>query len=166
MLSARRLLAQVFHHRSVGPRVRLTLRTLRFYEDRGLISPTREGSTRLYSQRDRARLAMIVRAKALGFTLSEIKETLAEGTLAGEPHGLALSSSQIADQIAHLEKQQADLDAALANSSALRSEARGTSGCLNPNETGEVRSATALPQRQAQVRSQDGRLIAEGAWLA
>ena len=44
----------------------LTLRTLRFYEDRGLISPTREGSTRLYSQRDRARLATIVRAKALG----------------------------------------------------------------------------------------------------
>jgi DNA-binding transcriptional MerR regulator len=100
----------------------LTLRTLRFYEDRRLISPTREGSTRLYSQRDRARLAMIVRAKALGFTLSEIKETLAEGTLAGEPHGLALSSSQIADQIAHLEKQQADLVAALAELRALRAK--------------------------------------------
>ena len=52
----------------------LTLRTLRFYEDRGLISPAREGSTRLYSHRDRARLSMIVKAKALGFTLSEIKE--------------------------------------------------------------------------------------------
>jgi DNA-binding transcriptional MerR regulator len=100
----------------------LTLRTLRFYEDRGLISPTREGSTRIYSHRDRARLAMIVKAKALGFTLSEIKETLAEGTPAGEPNRLALSSSQIDEQIAHLEKQQADLDAALAELRALRTK--------------------------------------------
>ena len=97
----------------------LTLRTLRFYEDRGLISPSREGSTRLYSHRDRARLAMIVKAKALGFTLAEIKETLAEETT-GEPNGLALSSSQIADQIAHLEKQQADIHTALAELKALR----------------------------------------------
>ena len=97
----------------------LTLRTLRFYEDRGLISPSREGSTRIYTHRDRARLAMIVKAKALGFTLAEIKETLAEGTT-GEPNGLALSSSQIADQIAHLEKQQADIHTALAELKALR----------------------------------------------
>ena len=81
----------------------LTLRALRFYEDRGLISPGRECSTRVYTHRDRARLSMIVKAKALGFTLSEIKETLAEGNPIGEPHGLPLSSSQIADQIAHLE---------------------------------------------------------------
>jgi DNA-binding transcriptional MerR regulator len=99
----------------------LTLRTLRFYEDRGLISPAREGSTRLYSHRDRARLAMIVKAKALGFTLSEIKETLAEGTT-GEPNSLALSSSQIADQIAHLEKQQVEIATALAELYALRTK--------------------------------------------
>ena len=59
----------------------LTLRALRFYEDRGLISPAREGSTRIYTHRDRVGLAMIVKAKALGFTLSEIKETLADGGL-------------------------------------------------------------------------------------
>jgi DNA-binding transcriptional MerR regulator len=100
----------------------LTLRTLRFYEDRGLISPAREGSTRLYSHRDRARLAMIVKAKALGFTLSEIKETLAEGKPTGEPNSLALSSSQIADQIAHLEKQQVEIATALAELHALRTK--------------------------------------------
>jgi DNA-binding transcriptional MerR regulator len=99
----------------------LTLRTLRFYEDRGLISPAREGSTRLYSHRDRARLSMIVKAKALGFTLSEIKETLAEGTT-GEPNRLALSSSQIAGQIAHLEKQQVEIATALAELHALRTK--------------------------------------------
>ena len=100
----------------------LTLRTLRFYEDRGLISPAREGSTRLYTHRDRARLAMIVKAKALGFTLSEIKETLAEGKPTGEPASLALSSSQIADQIAHLEKQQVEIATALAELHALRTK--------------------------------------------
>jgi DNA-binding transcriptional MerR regulator len=98
----------------------LTLRTLRFYEDRGLISPAREGSTRIYTHRDRARLSMIVKAKMLGFTLSEIKETLAEGSPAGEPNGLGLSPSQIADQIAHLEKQQSEIATALAELNALR----------------------------------------------
>ena len=65
---------------------------------------------------------MIVKAKALGFTLSEIKETLAEGKPTGEPNSLALSSSQIADQIAHLEKQQVEIATALAELHALRTK--------------------------------------------
>ena len=65
---------------------------------------------------------MIVKAKALGFTLSEIKETLAEGNATSEPSGLALSSSQVADQIAHLEKQQAEINAALAELYSLRTK--------------------------------------------
>ncbi len=91
----------------------LTLRALRFYEDRGLLTPKREGNTRLYTTRDRERLGVIVKAKALGFTLSEIKETLAAEDLQSEPSRLSLSASQIADQIAHLEQQKADVEAAL-----------------------------------------------------
>ena len=55
----------------------VSLRTLRFYEDRGLISPQRSGSTRLYSQDDRARLKIILLAKSVGFSLVDIQELLA-----------------------------------------------------------------------------------------
>ena len=100
----------------------LTLRALRFYEDRGLLSPKRDGNARLYTPRDRERLAVIVKAKALGFTLSEIKDTLAGENLQDEPRGLSLSASQIADQIAHLEQQKAEVDAALAELQSLRAK--------------------------------------------
>jgi DNA-binding transcriptional MerR regulator len=54
----------------------ITARTLRFYEDRGLISPQRAGNARIYSARDRARMILILRGKRLGFSLREIKEYL------------------------------------------------------------------------------------------
>ncbi len=54
----------------------VTARTIRFYEDKGLISPQRAGSTRVYTARDRARMILILRGKRLGFSLREIKEYL------------------------------------------------------------------------------------------
>jgi DNA-binding transcriptional MerR regulator len=54
----------------------LTHRTIRHYEDEGLLSPERIGSARVYGRRDRARLALICRGKRLGFSLAEIKEFL------------------------------------------------------------------------------------------
>ena len=54
----------------------VTARALRFYEDEGLIAPARVGLTRVYSKRDRARLAWIMRAKNVGFSLTEIKEMI------------------------------------------------------------------------------------------
>jgi DNA-binding transcriptional MerR regulator len=54
----------------------MTPRAVRFYEDKGLISPQRAGTTRVYSARDRARMILILRGKRLGFTLSAIKEYL------------------------------------------------------------------------------------------
>ncbi|WP_225889729.1 MerR family transcriptional regulator [Indioceanicola profundi] len=52
----------------------LTPRTLRFYEDEGLLSPARQGQSRVYSRKDRARLKLICRGKRLGFSVQEIKE--------------------------------------------------------------------------------------------
>ncbi|XPF94570.1 MerR family transcriptional regulator [Colwellia sp. RE-S-Sl-9] len=49
----------------------ITTRTIRFYEDQGLLSPTRKGQTRVYSQGDRVRLKLILRGKRLGFSLAE-----------------------------------------------------------------------------------------------
>ena len=54
----------------------ITARTIRFYEDEGLIKPRRQGLTRLYSAHDRTRLGWILRGKRLGFSLAEIKELL------------------------------------------------------------------------------------------
>ncbi len=54
----------------------VTLRTLRFYEDRGLLSPERRGTTRIYSRRDRMRLRLVLLAKILGFSLTEAKQLI------------------------------------------------------------------------------------------
>jgi DNA-binding transcriptional MerR regulator len=54
----------------------VTARAIRFYEDKGLITPPRAGTTRVYSARDRARMILILRGKRLGFSLSTIKEYL------------------------------------------------------------------------------------------
>jgi DNA-binding transcriptional MerR regulator len=54
----------------------ITLRTIRFYEDKGLLSPRRINGARVYSRRDRARLALILRSKAIGATLEEIRHYL------------------------------------------------------------------------------------------
>ncbi|HEV7372482.1 MerR family DNA-binding transcriptional regulator [Arenibaculum sp.] len=54
----------------------VTPRTIRFYEDQGLIAPARDGLNRVYSHRDRGRLALILRGKRLGFTIAEIKDFL------------------------------------------------------------------------------------------
>jgi DNA-binding transcriptional MerR regulator len=54
----------------------ITARTIRFYEDKGLIAPQRAGSTRVYTARNRARMSLILRGKRLGFSLREIKEYL------------------------------------------------------------------------------------------
>lgn len=54
----------------------VTPRAIRFYEDKGLLTPRRNGLTRVYSHRDRARLILILRGKRVGFSLAEIKEML------------------------------------------------------------------------------------------
>lgn len=54
----------------------VTPRAIRFYEDQGLISPQRQGQNRIYSRRDRARLAWILRGKRVGFSLAEVREML------------------------------------------------------------------------------------------
>ena len=54
----------------------VTLRTLRFYEDKGLLNPRREGATRLYSRRDNARLKLILLGRKVGFSLREVKQII------------------------------------------------------------------------------------------
>lgn len=60
----------------LGEELGITARTIRFYEDKGLITPQRAGNTRIYTARDRARMHIILRGKRLGFSLREIKDYL------------------------------------------------------------------------------------------
>ena len=91
----------------------LTHRALRFYESRGLINPRREGRRRLFSRADRDRLALVLKGKKLGFTLTEISQMIdAEAGRASE-HGLKLTAEKCAEQIAHFERQIAEAQDAL-----------------------------------------------------
>lgn len=68
--------AQTFSIGTLAREFNITLRSIRFYEDQGLIQPTRVGTTRIFSRRDRARLSLICRGKRLGFSLKTIKTFL------------------------------------------------------------------------------------------
>lgn len=93
----------------------VTPRALRFYEDEGLIGPERRGTQRLYSARDRARLAWILRGKRVGFSLSDIRELLDLYDLGdGRATQRRLTTERCRERIASLEAQRRDLDAAVA----------------------------------------------------
>jgi DNA-binding transcriptional MerR regulator len=102
---------------SIGDMARqfnVTLRALRFYEDRGLIRPMRVGALRLYDGAARERLRIILKGKLLGFTLTEIRELLAASGSRSEDEDLRLAPNQIATQLSTLEQRRAQLDAAIA----------------------------------------------------
>jgi DNA-binding transcriptional MerR regulator len=91
-----------------------THRTIRFYEDEGLLKPRREGQARIYSARDRARLSLILRGRRLGFSLAEIAEMLdLYNADPGHVRQLTVALEKGRARIAQLERQRADIEAAL-----------------------------------------------------
>jgi len=91
----------------------VTLRALRFYENKGLISPQREGMNRLYSEGDRTRLALILKGKKLGFTLGEIRQMIAAEEGHADAKSLGLSREKCLEQIELLKKQKAEIEEGL-----------------------------------------------------
>jgi DNA-binding transcriptional MerR regulator len=93
----------------------VTMRALRFYESRGLISPRRDGRGRVYGQRDSDRIGLILQAKKYGFTLAEIGRLIDVTDGAATSGGLQLTAQECLRQIGHLEGQMKNLIEALAD---------------------------------------------------
>ena len=94
----------------------VTARTIRHYEDEGLIAPLRDGQRRVYRPRDRTRLRLILRGRRLGFALAEVREIVDLYDAApGEAGQLELLLAKIAGRRAELEAKRADIEATLAD---------------------------------------------------
>jgi DNA-binding transcriptional MerR regulator len=105
-------------------------RALRFYEDKGLLGPKRVNGTRVYTRRDRARLKLILRSKAIGASLAEIKHYLelygAHGE--GRVKQLRWVQERTDETIRELEQKRAHIDAALAELRLINAEVRARQG--------------------------------------
>jgi DNA-binding transcriptional MerR regulator len=100
-----------FTIRDLAKEFGVSARTLRFYEEKGLLDPARRGEQRLYSRRDRARLAYVLAGKTVGFSLEEVREMLDLYDLGdGQVTQLKVALAKFGERIGRLERQKSDID--------------------------------------------------------
>lgn len=122
----------------------VTARALRFYEDKGLISPQRAGNTRVYTHRDRGRLMLILRGKRLGFSLREVRDWLDLYDL--DPNQVAQMTrlrDKVCARIAALEGQRADLKATLAELRGILQQVDGHLAAEDGSKSGDGTAAAS-----------------------
>jgi DNA-binding transcriptional MerR regulator len=116
---------QIYSVTELGKDLGVSARTIRLYEDKGLISPQRAGNNRVYTPRDRSRMILILRGKRLGFTLREIKDYLdlydVDPTHAKQ---LRLLLQAVHARIGRLEEQRVALNQTLGELHEVESQAR------------------------------------------
>jgi DNA-binding transcriptional MerR regulator len=91
----------------------VTPRALRFYESRGLLAPARQGRARAYRQGDQEHLALILKGRKLGFTISEISHMIAAESGEASPQALKMTREKCQEQIEMLERQSQETREAL-----------------------------------------------------
>lgn len=106
-------MSKTFTIRQLTKEFSVTARTLRFYEDEGLIAPERRGQTRIYAVKDRARIILILRGRRLGFSLAEIREYLALYDSTNNTRQLQHARMKFEERIVAFEKQKQDIDVAM-----------------------------------------------------
>ena len=107
--------ARTYTIRQLCLEFKCTPRALRFYEDKGLLNPARDGMNRVYSYKDRGRLVLILRGKRVGLSLSEIGEIL--DLYEADDSGVAQAAKSLRkfqERIVALEQQKKDIDDAIA----------------------------------------------------
>jgi DNA-binding transcriptional MerR regulator len=105
---------EVFTIRDLTKEFGVSARTLRFYEEKGLLAPRRNGEQRLYSRRDRARLRYVLMGKIVGFSLEEVREMLDLYDLGdGQRTQLQVALAKFQERAARLERQRAEVDRAI-----------------------------------------------------
>ncbi len=104
----------VFTIRELTRECGVSARTLRFYEEKGLLNPHRNGQERLYSRRDRARLKYVLMGRNVGFSLDEVREMLDLYDLGdGQETQLRVALAKFRDRIARLEHQRTEIDSVM-----------------------------------------------------
>jgi DNA-binding transcriptional MerR regulator len=105
----------LFTIRDLAKEFGVSARTLRFYEEKGLVNPRREGQDRLYSRRDRARLKYVMMGKCVGFSLDEIREMLDLYDLGDrQVTQLKVAYEKFGERLARLQRQRDEIDRAVA----------------------------------------------------
>jgi DNA-binding transcriptional MerR regulator len=125
----------------------VTLRTIRFYEDLGLISPARRGTQRVFSSRDRIRLKLILRGRRLGMTLDEIRTIIdmydAEPGEVGQLHYLL---EQLQARRDDLEARRRDIEESLAELDLVEAKVRADLDRLATGPSGQARPSRKRAQ--------------------
>jgi DNA-binding transcriptional MerR regulator len=115
----------------------VTPRTIRFYEDKGLLRPRRAGTTRIYSGRDRVRLRLVLRGKRLGFSLREIAEIIdMYDTEPGEIGQLEYMLQRLQERRSQLQARRRDIELTLAELDQLESQCRSRLASMCGNDDG------------------------------
>jgi DNA-binding transcriptional MerR regulator len=104
-----------FTIRDLTKELGVSARTLRFYEEKGLVDPARRGQERLYSRRDRARLRYVLMGKKVGFSLEEVREMLDLYDLGDQQvTQLRVALAKFGERIERLKEQRSEIDRAIA----------------------------------------------------
>jgi DNA-binding transcriptional MerR regulator len=114
----------------------ISARTLRYYEEKGLMSPRRNGQERLYSRRDRARLKYVLMGKAVGFSLEEVREMLDLYDLGDDQATqLSVALGKFKDRLARLQRQKIEIERAIGELTRASNAVETMLATRNPTRT-------------------------------
>ncbi len=133
---------ETFTISELGNEFGITTRAIRFYEDKQLLSPSRQGNRRVYSRSDRTRLKLLLRGKRLGWPLEEIRDVLNmyDQGHEGEIQQLEYTCRKVRESREQLEQQQRDIEAALQDLDSIESRCLARIDLLiaDEKETGQA----------------------------